>query len=79
MGLEDATRAEEVQIFCYNKLNRRSGQSMSEGIVYDKAMLDMLEQKIPVAETSKRWHLFDKIAFSLERQERLLGMIGGGL
>ena len=78
MGLESATRAGEVQDFFYKKLQRRAGQTMSEWVnVYHKAMLDMEEQKCPLAETSKGWHLFEKSALSLERQERLLGLSDG--
>ena len=45
--------------------------------VYDKAMLDMAEQSCPLAESSTGWHLLEKSALSLERQERLLGLSDG--
>ena len=61
MGLEDATRAGEVQKFLYEKLQRRNQHTMAEWVnAFDKTMLDIVEQKCPVAETSTGWFLFEK-------------------
>ena len=65
MGLESATRAGEVQEYFYKRLQRRTGQTMSEWVnVYDKAMLDMAESNCPIAEATKGWRLFEKGAVS---------------
>ena len=71
MGLEDATRAAEVQTFFYDKLKRRHKQTMSEWVnVFDKALLDLKEQKRGAPEAAKGWFLFLRSNLSLERQER---------
>ena len=64
MGVEDATKKEQVQGFFYKKLQRRPGQPMAELVnVFERAVLDMKDEKLNVELKSMGWHLFRKEPF----------------
>ena len=78
MGLEDATKKEQVQQFFYKKLQRRRGQPMAEWVnVFEKAVLDMEAEGLNVKLKNLDWHLFENSSLTLERQERVLGAAEG--
>ena len=78
MGMEEATKKEQVQEFFYKKFQRRPGQPMAEWVnVFEKAVLDMRAEGLDVELKSMGWHLFDKSSLTLELQERVLGASEG--
>ena len=74
MGIEEATKKEQVQEFFHKEIQRRPSQPMAERInVFEKAVLDMWAKGLNVELKSMGWHLFEKCSLTLERQERVLG------
>ena len=78
IGMEDATKKEQVQEFFCEKLQRLLGQAMAEWVnVFEKAVLDRNAEGLNAELKSMGWHLFEKSHLTLERQERVLGAAEG--
>ena len=78
MGMEEATKKEQVQEFFHKKLQRLPGQPMAEWVnVFGKPVLDMKAEALNVELKSMGWHLSEKSNLTLERQEHVFGAAEG--
>ena len=77
MGVEDATKKEQVQEFSYKKFQRRPGQPMAEWVnVFETAVLDVKAERLIVEFKSMGWHLSTRTVQPW-RQGRQLGASEG--